>query len=98
LPYGSYFDEFLTGTQPQIEGFTFKGWYHDSAFTTPVRATDKVENDMTLYAHIIEGEDEADPDILAWLTENWPWVAGIGGGVLALAFLSVLAKRKTKEG
>jgi len=36
--------------RPTRSGYTFKGWYKDSALTIPWSSTDKVRSDMTLYA------------------------------------------------
>jgi uncharacterized repeat protein (TIGR02543 family) len=38
--------------RPTRTGYTFKGWYKDSAYTVPwVNGEDKVSSDITLYAN-----------------------------------------------
>ena len=34
---------------PEKDGFTFKGWFIDTALTVPWKSTDRVECDLTLY-------------------------------------------------
>lgn len=36
--------------RPGRSGYTFKGWYKDSALTIPWSSTDKVTSNITLYA------------------------------------------------
>ena len=48
LPYGNLMTE---PTDPTLAEFTFGGWYYDEAYTSAVVfATDKVEDNATLYA------------------------------------------------
>ena len=39
---------------PFKDGYTFKGWYYDNAFTKPVHSTDKLVKDTTVYPRFVE--------------------------------------------
>ena len=42
-------NSYLAPDIPEKEGYTFCGWYKDTAFLEPWRSTDKVKRDITLY-------------------------------------------------
>ena len=48
---------------PDVEGYTFKGWYYDEDFTERFYDTDPITKDLTLYARlevtVSETEDNA---------------------------------------
>ena len=39
---------------PFKDGYTFKGWYYNNAFTKPVHSTDKLVKDTTVYPRFVE--------------------------------------------
>jgi len=44
-------DSYFAPIRPQRTGYTFEGWYKDSACTVPwVNEVDRVKSDITLYA------------------------------------------------
>ncbi|MBR4171732.1 MAG: InlB B-repeat-containing protein [Kiritimatiellae bacterium] len=54
-----YNTEIGTLPRPEREGFRFRGWYTDPEGGTRIRTTIKVTDDMTIYAHWIDGGSSA---------------------------------------
>jgi len=61
----------------EMYGFQFMGWYHDSHFTRPVTATDRLTSNTTLYGRFVEVEETGMSTWLIWL-------------IVALAIVGVL--------
>jgi len=51
----------------EMYGFQFVGWYHDSHFTRPVTAADRLTSNTTLYGRFVEVEESSMPTWLVWL-------------------------------
>ncbi len=91
LDYNTPLKDLRTAT---LDGYTFDGWYYDTAFTRAVQPTDKLTDNITLYAKMTPIDPQAEK---TWI-QKWWWTFAVGGAVLVVIAIAVLVIRKKKRG
>ncbi len=95
VPRGKNINEVLFDVE--VDGKIFGGWYYDQGFTQPVGTDNKLENDVTVYARMVDKEVE-EPTQSWWDKYMW-WILGpaIGIGSLLILAIVVAVIRKRKS-